>query len=586
MSLFLELKRRNVIRVSVAYVITAWLVLQVADVVLGNIQAPAWVFQVILLLLAIGLPVAVIFAWAYELTPDGIRREKDVVRTASVTSKTGRKLDRAIIVILVVAVAYFAFDKYVGNEQLEDVSTVLATATATGDRASIAVLPFVNMSSDPEQDYFSDGISEELLNLLAKIPQFQVAGRTSSFAFKGKDDDLRTIGESLGVTSLLEGSVRKGGNRVRITAQLINVEDGFHLWSESYDRDLTDIFAVQDEIATAVVDALKITLLGDASIKSGQPGTINADAYNAYLQGLFYLNKLGPANRWIAMSHFEEAVAAEPEFALAWAGLSRASINYASQGSDSEDVQIALHRGREAADRALALDPDLPEAHIALGRIQFVFDWEWDAAESSYRRALELRPGDVLARSHLANLVGERGMTGEALDILRSIIEVDPLDENTQMAYAGQLFNNGEFKAGESVVSHLLELNPSLSFGPIYLAWLVMYDGRLDEALEHAKAEPVDFARWHALAVLHHGLGNMEEAREAQQELLEVYGDLAAYQQASIHAFWGEIDEAVRWLEVAYEARDPGMTSIKTDVAFVPLREHPGFITILEKMNL
>ena len=228
MSIFQELKRRNVIRVAVAYVIPAWLILQVADVVLGNIGAPAWVFQTILLVLGLGLPLALVFAWAFELTPEGLKREKDVDRSTSVTQQTGRKLDRAIIAVLVIALSYFAWDKFA--------TEVPEATTAKSDKASIAVLPFVNMSSDPEQEYFSDGISEELLNLLAKIPQFQVAGRTSSFEFKGQNDDLREIGEQLGVDNILEGSVRKGGDRVRITAQLVKVDDGFHLWSDTFER--------------------------------------------------------------------------------------------------------------------------------------------------------------------------------------------------------------------------------------------------------------------------------------------------------------------------------------------------------------
>ncbi len=584
MSLFSELKRRNVLRVAIAYVITTWLILQVADVVLGNIAAPAWIFQVVLLLLALGFPLVILFAWVFELTPEGIKREKDVVRSESVTQQTGRKLDRAIIVVLVVAVSYFAFDKYIVVEQTGDVPTISTTAVESGKRISIAVLPFVNMSSDTEQDYFSDGISEELLNLLAQIPQFQVAGRTSSFAFKGKNDDLRTIGESLGVSSILEGSVRKGGERIRITAQLVNVADGFHLWSDTYDRQLTDIFAVQDEIASAVVDELRVTLLGDVFAKQGPLSTINADAYTAYMQGLFYLNKLGPDNRKIAMSHFENAIALEPNFALAWAGLSKAAVNYASQAAT--DIEKALLRGREAAAKALELDPALPEAHIALGFIQHIYDWDWRAAETSFRRALELRPGDVLARRYLSKLIGDLGQIDESMAMLRSIIEVDPLDENLQLAYASRLFDKEDFKAGEAVVRRLLEQNPSLSFGSVYLAWLLMYDGRPDEALQFAEAEPVDFARLNALAILHHRLGNMEAARDAQQELLEIYGDQAAYQQAQVHAFWGELDEAVRWLEIAYDTRDPGLSGVKIDISFRPLREHPGFIVLLEKMNL
>lgn len=584
MSLFSELRRRNVFRVAIAYVITAWLILQVADVVLGNIEAPGWIFQVILLLLSIGLPVAILFAWAFELTPEGIRREKDVDRSASIAGQTGRKLDRAIIVILVAAVGYFAIDKFVLHDHAEDESPAAAMDADSGNRPSIAVLPFVNMSSDTEQEYFSDGISEELLNLLAKIPQFRVAGRTSSFAFKGQNDDLRLIGESLGVDKLLEGSVRKGGTRVRITAQLINVDDGFHLWSETYDRELTDILAVQDEIAAAVVDALKVTLLGNAAGKSDRADSIDGEAYNAYLQGLFFLNKPGPDNRRIAMTHFEEAVAIEPEFALAWAGLSRAAINYAAQGA--EEVVEARRRGREAADRALQLDPELPEAHTALGRIRYIVDWDWDAAEASYRRALELRPGDISARRAIGQLLSDRTDFDGALKLIQSAVELDPLDENLQLAYSGALYDVGNLKAAEAVLNRLLEQNPEMHFGPSYLAWVLMFDGRLEEALEQAKNEPVRFNRYTELAILHHKLGNMDAAREARQALLDVYGNLAAYQQAQIYTFWGEHDTAIEWLETAYEARDPGLTALRSDESFEPLRDHPKYRALVEKMRL
>jgi serine/threonine-protein kinase len=449
---------------------------------------------------------------------------------------------------------------------------------------SIAVLPFVNRSSDPEQEYFSDGISEELLNLLAKNPEFRVAGRTSSFAFKGKDDDLQAIGESLGVSSILEGSVRKSGERVRITAQLVNVNDGFNLWSDTYDRELTDIFGVQDEIGSAVVDELEVTLLGQTSGSSGPQNPINADAYNAYLQGIFYRNKVGPDNLKIAMSHFENAVVLEPDFASAWAELSAASAAYA--GQTSEDAEEALLRGREAAARALELDSALPETHAALGYIQYFFDWDWDAAESSYRRALELRPGDVKARVRLARLIGDRGRIDESLNMLRSIMEADPLDQSLQLSYAARLFDNEDFEACESVITHLLELNPSMNFGSLFLAWVAMYEGRLDEALTMATAEPVDLGRWIALAMVQHRLGNRDAAIEAQQELLEAYGNLGAYQQAQIHAVWGDFDEAIRWLEIAYDAHDPGLTGLKIDFILRPLREHPGYIALLETMNL
>ena len=259
MSLFNELKRRNVFRVGFAYIVMAWLVLQVADVILNNIIAPGWVFHVLLLFLAIGFPFAVFFAWAFELTPEGLKKEKDVDRSKSITRVTGRKLDYGVIAVLVLALAYFTFDKFVLDPS-RDAELVQATTEAVAEQAtesgkaeitdkSIAVLPFVNMSNDPDQEYFSDGISEELLNVLAQFPGLKVAARTSAFQFKGQNRDIVGIAKQLHVNHVLEGSVRKSGNRLRITAQLIDAESGFHLWSETYDRELDDIFAIQDEIS-------------------------------------------------------------------------------------------------------------------------------------------------------------------------------------------------------------------------------------------------------------------------------------------------------------------------------------------------
>ena len=269
MSFFEELKRRNVVRVGVVYLIAAWLLAQVADLLLENFNAPDWVIQAILVVLIIGFPLALIFAWAFELTPEGLKKEKDVDRSQSITPVTGRKLDRAIIVILVIALSYFIWESRVQHQHSEapEQQAVVEPAPAEPSAKSIAVLPFVNMSSDPEQEYFSDGISEEILNSLAKIKELKVAGRTSSFAFKGQNQDLRQIGDTLGVEHILEGSVRKSGAQVRITAQLIQVDDGFHLWSETYDRELTDVFAIQDEIATAILKQLKAALLEDGQVE-------------------------------------------------------------------------------------------------------------------------------------------------------------------------------------------------------------------------------------------------------------------------------------------------------------------------------
>ena len=294
MSLFNELKRRNVFKVTIAYIVMAWLVMQVADVILNNVEAPAWVFHVILLLLGIGLPFSIFFAWAFELTPEGLKREHEVDRSQSITTQTGRKLDFLIIGVLVLALGYFAYDKFVlqpsRDAELVQATTETVTeqvaaepeASSESDK-SIAVLPFVNMSDDASNEYFSDGISEELLNLLSKIPELRVISRTSAFSFKGKEIDIPTIAQQLNVAHILEGSVRKAGNQIRITSQLIDARSDTHLWSETYDRTLGDIFAIQDEIAGAVVDALKLTLLGDTP----QVEQINPEAYALYLQARY-----------------------------------------------------------------------------------------------------------------------------------------------------------------------------------------------------------------------------------------------------------------------------------------------------------
>ena len=590
MSIIAELKRRNVIRVGVAYVIAAWLTLQFSDVILGNIEAPGWVFQAILLVIIIGFPLAMIFAWAFELTPEGLKRESEIERSRSVTQITGQKLDRAIIVVLILAITYFAYDKFSGRQAVNSIPIANVTAKQTSDitaprKPSIAVLPFVNMSSDPEQDYFSDGISEELLNLLAKIPQFQVAGRTSSFAFKGKNDDLRQIGESLGVENIIEGSVRKGGDRVRITAQLVKVDDGFHLWSESYDRELDDILAVQDDIARAVVNALKVTLLdfdtGDENIALLYA---NADAHSDYLQGLFFMNKEGPDNRAKAVRFFQQAVDRVPDSALAWAGLARANILFSTQASDY--AVEALAQGRKDLVRAFALSDEIPEAYLVQGELAMFYDWDWDAADKAIQRALSLRPGDLAARLLRAELDVKLGNIDEAFSAFQDLLARDPLNTNLQGALMNALIILDRLEEAAAMSRHLLANDPTGSFLNATAAMILYLDGRDAEALEFAKKETVSFARLIFLAVIRHRLGNIEAAIDAQQELLDQYGDSASYQQAHVFAAWGEIDTAIEWLERAYDVRDPGLQALKTDVLLRPLFGRPGFNAILEKMNL
>ncbi len=579
MSFFKELKRRNVIRVAIAYAIVGWLLVEVASVVLPTLLLPDWTLRILVFFVILGFPLALIFAWAFELTPEGLKKEKDVDRSQSVTRHTGRKLDFMIIALLVVALAFVIVDNYVLDRSVMD------EAPAQAQGVSIAVLPFVNMSNDPDQEYFSDGISEELLNLLTKIPEFQVAGRTSSFTFKGQNQDLREIGHSLGVENILEGSVRKGADRVRITAQLVEVDDGFHLWSETYDRKLDDIFAVQDDIASQVVKALKVTLLGEAAKPAtGKPAIDNVEAYTAYLRGLFLYNKSGANNLGKAVQYMQEAVTLAPDSALAWAGLARAMDDYAGQGTADPAPLVA--QAWEAASKALALDDKLPEAHLAVAELKRSWDWDWAGTEAALQRVLELRPGDLEAQKFQARLYVTFDRLEEAEQITRMAVAQDPLNDRLQRSLQYVLYFQGRYDEAALVGERLLEQDPTMPYVRTWLVAIYLEQGRAKEALEQALQEPALFARLTGLAIVHHALGNREKAVAAQQQMLEAYGDLASYQQAQIFVQRGELDTAVEWLERAYAQHDPGMENLKPDRLFIPLHGHPRYEELLRKMNL
>jgi TolB-like protein len=302
-----ELKRRNVFRVGVAYVVFAWLIAQVAELALDSFDAPGWVIKTILLMLSLGLPAVLFFAWAFEMTPEGLKKEKDVDRSQSITDQTGRKLNATIMIALVVAVSVLLFDKFA----LRSDAPAPAAEQAIAIDNSVAVLPFVDMSPAKDQEYFTDGLTENLLHALAQVQELKVAGRTSSFAFKGQNVDLREIGQQLNVSNILEGSVQKMGDRVRITTQLIETEGGYHLWSETFDRDLTDIFSVQDEIATAVANALRKNLLGQEEVSAGYSG--NFEAYNAYLLGLSHFKERTFEGWDRAIEQFQLALESDPK---------------------------------------------------------------------------------------------------------------------------------------------------------------------------------------------------------------------------------------------------------------------------------
>ena len=434
-SFFEELKRRNVVRVGVVYLIAAWLLAQVADLMLESFKAPDWVIQAILVVLIIGFPLALIFAWAFEMTPEGLKKERDVDRSQSISRKTGRKLDRSIIAILVIALGYFVWESRFaapGEEETSDAaaeSDVVQVESEPAESArSVAVLPFVNMSSDPEQEFFSDGISEEILNALAKVKELKVAGRTSSFAFKGQNQDLRQIGDALGVEHILEGSVRKAGTTVRITAQLIKVDDGFHLWSDTYDRELDDVFAIQDEIANAILKQLKLALIGF------EPGTTviastrtDSEVYDLYLlarQRMYERKRLSIES---AVELLDKALAKDPGYAPAYAQRGIAALLLSDRNYGDMSIAEAGIQGRLYLDKAIELDPELAEGWAGIDLYHSNNPSQHKKAIEVLEKALSINPNLIDASNWLQIAYSETGDNRRALAILEEMVEKDPL---------------------------------------------------------------------------------------------------------------------------------------------------------------
>jgi TolB-like protein/Tfp pilus assembly protein PilF len=447
LSLFNELKRRNVVRVAIAYAVASWVLLQIADLVLENIAAPPWVIQAMMLVILLGFVAAVVIAWAYELTPEGVKRQVDIDRDQSITAVTGHKLDRIIIGFLALAVVYFVYDKSTTPE-LPLASTVPLVAEQAVDipepptDPSIAVLPFVNMSTDAEQEFFSDGISEELLNLLVKVDGLKVASRTSSFIYKGSSLSLADIAGELRVDHVLEGSVRKSDNRVRITAQLIDAASDRHLWSDTYDRELTDIFGIQDEIANAIVSALRTELgvLTQTEAVSADVVTENLDAYQLYLKarGLF----LARAELETAVALFEQAVALDPEFARAWESL---AANYSVMESwgygDRDYAGLTL----KAAQKALDIDPTLSTPWAAMS--QGAADNGDMITNMEYmNKAIELDPDNATHYLWRGINFSTLGFQRESVENIQRCLELDPAYENCRrhLSFSKFILNENE----------------------------------------------------------------------------------------------------------------------------------------------
>jgi TolB-like protein len=593
MNLFNELKRRNVFKVAAAYVIVGWLVMQVGEVMAPALHLPEWINSALAFFIILGFPFALFFAWAFEMTPEGLKKEKDVDRSQSITGQTGKKLNHMITGLLLLALFYFAIDKFVldpGRDQAEIAAAVesaqkhsAATASApmeSPDR-SIAVLPFVNMSSDPEQEYFSDGITEELLNLLAKIPELRVAARTSSFSFKGQNVEIPLIAERLGVAHILEGSVRKAGDQIRITAQLIQADDGFHLWSETYDRQLDNIFAIQDEISAAVVDALKVTLLGEAP-KSQQT---DPEAYRLYLEGQYFFNQRSQASLIKAAELLERAVAIAPDYAPAWGELAFVQLWMGASGGMeiNESIELAEH----STMRALELDPNLSLAHTTRAIRYMFYDFEFERGLQEYKRALDLDPGGALGLGGYGIALKMSGRFDEAAQYILEAKKRDPLMPETYNNLATTYLAMSEWDLAESNYLRVIELSPEYVGVRNRLARLYLFTDQPEKALDIARQERDDEVyRPSALSVAYHSLGDQARSDQELARLIEQGADVGAYQIAQTYAWRGETDAAFNWLQHGLEIRDSGLAGILGDWTLQSLWADPRWEAVLKELKL
>jgi TolB-like protein/Tfp pilus assembly protein PilF len=451
---------------------------------------------------------------------------------------------------------------------------------------SIAVLPFVNLSDDPANEYFSDGISEELLNMLTQVRRFKVAGRTSSFAFKNKTEDLRRIGRTLNVTHLLEGSVRKANARVRITAQLIKADDGFHVWSETFERQLDDVFAVQDEIASAVTRALKVELLGEPEGRPAAGGTHDAEAYQAYLLGTHYRNR-GALRDTVerAQAAFEQAIERDPEYAKAYAALALTWIDKVWNGYTTQPEGV--RQINAAATRAIELAPDLADGYLALGLLLDIDYLDPRDSLEAIGTALSLKPASVPVLLQHARLSGQRARPEIAIAAAKKAVALDPVSVYASHVLGHVLYFARHYEEAIDGLRHTLELDPHYPKPHYFIAMALHWLGRDEEALQEIRREPLAWMRHTASTTILHKLGHTQKAEAHFAELVELgKTDNNYVQQAAIHAQRGETDRAMECLDLALSQGDPGLTQLLVDPFLDPLRDDPRFQRLLVSVGL
>jgi TolB-like protein/Tfp pilus assembly protein PilF len=592
LSFFEELKRRNVFRVAIAYLAGAWLLIEVAGTLFPAFGIPDWGVRFIVIVFALGFLPALIISWAYEITPEGVKREKDVVRDASISPLTAKRLDWITIGLIVAALVFLMADRFwMSPRHPEQSVTPIEVATDNMQASepetikshyppkSIAVLPFVNMSDDASNEYFSDGISEELLNQLTKIPELRVIARTSSFSYKGKDIKVIDLAHELNVNHILEGSVRKDGNQVRITVQLIDALSDTHLWTETYDRTLNDIFVIQDEIAAEVIKQLKITLLDD-TLKTTET---NTEAYALFLRGRHLSHQGTPEAMEKAVVFLQQVLAIDPNYVAAWTSLAGIYSWQSTAGYQPNDV--GFEKAREAVQEALAIDPNNALAHAFLSTIAEVYDGDLMVAARELELALTLEP----ANPDILNLAGEllRNLSqlDDAIVVGQYSVNGDPVNPKSLYSLGKTYLWAG--KLDEAIVSFrtALALSPKYSHANYRIGIALLLKGELEAALAQMQQEQSQRKVLEGQAIVYHALGEKALSDVAFSKLTETFDGEGAYNAAYVLAFRGEADRAFEWLDVAVKNNDNGLAQIANQPEFINIHKDPRWLLFLERIG-
>jgi len=582
LSFFSELKRRNVYKVAVAYIVAGWALSQGIAQVLPVFDIPNWIVRVIVLLIVTGFPIALVIAWAFEATPEGIKR------TAVADAASERSRSKVWIYVVIVgallSIGLFFLGRYTAGNATprSDASPARTEAATATPQKSIAVLPLLNESGDPGDEYFSDGVSEELIAALGQIKDLKVIGRSSSFRFKDRKEATKTIGEKLGVSTLLDGTVRKQGDRVRIVAALVNATDGIQLWTRTFDRELKDIFAVQEEIARAVAESLRVTLLGSKE-KSAPMATNSVEAHNAYLQGHFYSVRRNAEDYRKALDYFDQAIQLDPDYALAYAERSEV---WTVIGDLTGQRSTAFPKARSDAEKAVAIAPSLAEAHAALGWVRAFAEWKFAEGLSELQRAKELSPTNPTTNDLLARVIVYTGRMEEAERQARQAVDLDPLSAAAQFTLGRVLFYAGKLDEADAAGRKMAELQPSASSSHRWQVLVAVQRGDGETALREAQLEPDDTIRSFELALAQYIRGDHKAADAALADLIANSRDSLAYQIAQVYAVRHEVDKAFEWLQIAFDNHDGGMPSLLVDPLLRGLRDDARYKNLVVKVGL